>query len=374
MKVILLGNLSGKNPLLIELALNLDIHGHDVILADFISSKIYDLKDHKTKPIESFPFIKYILKIKYFRRLFIKRNNLNFIKRTIKLGDCVNIHFCTPMYVAYIDGIKDKGGHVISTIWGSEYLRANNTAKAKLYPLFAKSDAITMVEGVRKAFINEYPELSEKIHTTFFGLQKLEKPNSSISVEEFKLKYNISLKKILITIGNNGIASQQHIKVLNELDKLDENLKEAIQIVIPATYGLKEKYHSTLMNSLNDIAIEYTILNQSLNNDEFIALHKSTDILIFFQKTDAFSAFFSESIFYGAIVIAGDWLPYDIYDEWEIDVTRANFNNLTDTVKYSIINLSQIKNNNIINNPARVLDKLAWKNAIHRWAEVYKVN
>ena len=54
------------------------------------------------------------------------------------------------------------------------------------------------------------------------------------------------------------------------------------------------------------------------------SLSKISNITLNIQETDAFSGSISESIMADNVVLVGDWLPYNIYEEWGVKIFKTD--------------------------------------------------
>ena len=367
----LIFNLAVTNPLFLELVHQLKDSGYEVMVYDFVSSRVYNPQTRTTYAIKSYWWAPKILKIKYLRRLFIPIINRKCVRDEFNINDVVNIHYVEKAYSQYARNIKQKGCRLITTFWGSDYLRASDESKKAYQPLLVESDLITMVDGVLQIFHKEFPEYQQKLRTTYFGLKLLEfiKEVSKTDISSFKKKYNVPIAKKIIAIGYNGHPAQQHLKILGIIKRLPNNIKQTIHLILPFTYGGDFRYKAAVKKAAEEIDVSSTIFEQRLSDTELAQLRCASNIVINMQKTDAFSGSISESLAAESLVIVGDWLPYDIYDKWGVRMVRSSEKDMQKTVEDAVSNMDNWSD--LSCNKDIIYERLRWPAVIKWWAKVY---
>ena len=371
MKIIFIFNLARKTPFFYELVDRLHRSGKEVVVYDFISSKKYLPETRKIESLNPFFGAKIILKIRYFRRLFIPLINRLIISQEFNKKDVVNIHYVEKSYIQYSKYLKKRCAKLIVTFWGSDFLRADQATRSKYIPLLTSCDEISMVEGIQEKFKQYYKQFEKKVRTSFFGLSQLDvikKVNVS-DIQRFKSKYNLTKEAIFITIGYNASPAQQHLLLIDKLSHLNDVLKTKIHILVPLTYGGDDVYKKQISKRLNDSRIDYTLFTSFLSEDELACLSKISNITLNIQETDAFSGSISESIFAGNIVLVGDWLPYNIYKKWGVLIFKTDLNNL-DSKVIEIVENFDAYGEQIKVNSNKVYNKLSWGGILPQWQKL----
>jgi len=373
MKVIFIFNLAYKTPFFYELVDKLYKSGIDVVVFDFISSKKY-LPD--TKQIQSLnPFFgaKLILRIKYVRRLFIPFINKQTIAKNFGKTDIVNIHYVHIDYLQYVRKIKKKVATLIVTFWGSDFLRANDATRLKYIPMLNECDKITMVKGIQNEFKKKYNDFDHKIKTSFFGLSQLDliRKVDFNSIEKFKKEQSLKGGVIFITIGYNASPAQQHLWLIDKLNNLEYELKIKIHLLVPLSYGGDEIYIKQIIENLEKSTIKYTCFTKYLNEEDLASLRVISNITLNIQKTDAFSGSISEYIVAKNIVLVGDWLPYEIYDDWDVKIFKAKLDDYEKKM-IDIIQNYKYYYKKIEGNSKKVYSKLSWDTILPQWEKLYQ--
>ena len=95
-----------------------------------------------------------------------------------------------------------------------------------------------------------------------------------------------------------------------------------------------------------------------------------SNILITIQKTDALSSAIQEHIYAGGILIAGDWLPYQILSENGVFYLTTPLESLSETISKTIENYALLKNKCMENN-VKTAEISSWNAVIKDWIAIY---
>ena len=303
--------------------------------------------------------------------IFILRNLCYklILKAVQKDYDVLDIHFFSRPYVRFLKAYKKP---YKLTIWGSDFYRENflwNEKKRVVY----KAASVIQVETitVKKDLIKYESSLSNKIMVCNFGvdiLDEIEKNKNSKYIN--KLIPN-KKNQIVVTCGYNGGIAQQHIKILDQLNKLDAEIKGKLFLCIPATYGLSSSYAEEIENVLKSMAIDYCIIKNRLSEHEIAKLRLETDVVINMQTSDSLSSSLLEHLFAGNVLLLGEWLPTDTYNNYDIYYHTVNEDNLTKKMSYVVQNLSAEKERSQ-GNYEKIKSFATWSSVNARQFEIYK--
>lgn len=385
-KIIFIFNLSVKNIQFYELLDKLNNSGNKVLVYDLISSKRYDPSTKTTEYFDPFFGAKYILRIRYFRAIFKPVINRMVINNEFNKCDTVNLHYLAPQYSKYASQIKKKVGLFLITFWGSDVLRADDKKLKKYIPLLNNCDAICVPKKMQEEFIGIYNRYNDKhgtlynyndkLKTIYFGLSifdYIKKVNNKLLIE-FKEKYHLPKKDtIFVTIAHNGSPGQQHNIVIDKLTRIDNKLKDKIFLLFPFTYGASDNYKKEILEYLEESGFKYEMFTQYLNMQELAVLRVISNININIQITDGFSASISEAIYANNIVITGDWLPYEIYEDWGVKIYRESMDEIENKIKDIIKNYNEYKEE-IKDNDKLIYNKLSWKAVLPMWENMLLEN
>ena len=298
---------------------------------------------------------------------FYKENNIKVIsyntgrkdsynkKRILKVFDCIKliylvninkidnliIHYVSP-FMLLIFMIFRFNKELVLVYWGSDVYRENSKLLSCLNKIVKKSQLVTDSEDIAKELIKIYGnEIIDKLDIIKFADSTLNVIDSLFKKRE-QLKEELigNNKKYIVTIGYNAIEQQQHIKVLEQLGKLEKNEKDMLFIILPLTYPNNAEYVDVLKKKLKEIEIDSLIISEYMHEYEIARLCISTDLFIHAQTTDSMSSSMIEHIYAGSYVLNGSWLNYDYLNNNGIVCGSFNdFNELCSIVKkYPVIN------------------------------------
>jgi hypothetical protein len=313
-----------------------------------------------------------ISKVKGFRTLYTAWNIYRIIK-TKRLGtNAILIHYAIPWLALISKQVKKRTGNFSIALWGSDFYRAKD--KKSLDKLFNYVDNIIIATPqMIEDFNVEYGTYSEKVHLCYFGNEPLEYLDNSATRQQSCSIFNLSNDKLNMTIGHNGSKAHQHIKILNELEKLKPETAKIIRIILPMTYGLNPEYLDEVIKLCKNTSIEYKIYTDFMTENEVAHLRNLTDIMINLQTTDAFSGSMKEVLYYGGVVINGSWLPYQFLKKMGVYFEEVNsVQELPEKLNKVISDYNYYKMQ-CIGNPSKIYDISSWAKVITKWKEVIEL-
>ncbi|MFZ4724000.1 MAG: hypothetical protein ACOYMD_00990 [Paludibacter sp.] len=286
----------------------------------------------------------------------------------------IDINFFSEIYDTLIPVFKEENKIVKTTIWGSDFYRVDAHRVEVQRKLYKNVDCIQVAsQRMLEDFSKKYPEQKSKITLAHFGNNMFDSiENQLLKNDSFECKkgFGLPTDKIIIVCATNGSEGQQHEFMLESIKNLSTEIKNELFIILPMAYGGGLEYQNKIKNSITQLNIPYKILFSKLSVRDLSKLRIITDIIITIQKSDAFSAAIQEHLFAGSFLIAGDWLPYDIFQERGIFYTKTNLKNLTFSISEAYFKMESIKiackeNKLLINNLS------SWKNSVNDWIEIY---
>jgi glycosyltransferase involved in cell wall biosynthesis len=308
---------------------------------------------------------------KVYRRLFRKK----VIKTYIHKKDIVDIQWCGHYYAKYMDLIKKRDAKIIATLFGSDFYRSTDKEKNIQKKIFDVADKIVMGENMHVEFEQLFPDLSAKIMHNQFGSKRLNIIDELNTIEYkciLKEKFKIDSKKIVVTIGYNGKPEQQHIMFLNQILNLTEVQKSKLFLIFPLTYGLTDNpnYSSSLKQKIDELGIDYLLLEKRLSDIELAETKIISDITINCQTTDALASSIKESMLASDILLVGDWLPYQIYKDIGIYFETSNGTDFI-TKFIQIIENKEQYIQKCTTNGDKVMQFASWKSIIPQFVKIY---
>ncbi len=245
---------------------------------------------------------------------------------------CIHCHFASLTHLKKMVFIRNTP--IVVSFWGSDLLRQTNPqvdAFKKVCLQNAKALTIqneTLQRELEKRFGSA---VKNKIHVVKF-LQ------NAFYVDSFKkISIDKKLKKgpITIMVGHNGYKENNHISILEALKGFEH--PEQFCIYLFLTYGLDEKYEKELERYLRQYPIPYVVHKKYCVGEDLVALRSDIDILIYAPVSDAMSGTVTEALYSGSKVIAGKWLPYEVYRKTNAPMYFfENFNELRDLIPHVV--------------------------------------
>ena len=261
------------------------------------------------------------------------------IRSVTKDYDIIDIHSFEKWYIPFLNECSKP---YKLTIWGSDFYREKEKYQKKKRPLYKKASIIQVeTSTVQKDLIAYEPSLNDKVFACNFGVDILDEIDKYRDSDDTPLLG--SEGKIVVTCGYNGTLNQQHIRILSSISRLRSDIKEKIHLCIPVTYGLTSTTRNSIINQLQTMDIPYSFLENRLSDDDLAKLRLESDIVINIQTTDSLSASLIQHLYAGSVLLAGDWLPYDIYDNYSLVYYPIKEEELTNKLQDVICNIASYK-------------------------------
>lgn len=262
-------------------------------------------------------------------------------------------------------GIENFHKNIILTIWGSDFLRLSSDKIKKFKPLIEHVAKITFAtEEISEKFHDKF-QTKKKHHIIRFGL--------NVFKEIDRLRADKPQRETVnITIGYNRHPAQQHLTILDEINKLDKSVVEKINLILPLTYGpYNKEYINEIKSKINQIGCTFTIYEEFLSEQQMAQLCLTSDIMIQLQTTDAFSGSMQEYMYANNIVITGKWLNYKLLRDsgvrfYEIDYIGELHNKLS-----TVICNYQNEKNQCKGNQSILFELSSWEANIAKWNNLY---
>lgn len=324
-----------------------------------------------------------IQKIKYYRKRDRKMFSFPIIGKWIKLFfnmqelnkkyqfDFVHLQFVVPFDVLRIFLLKKgKMTKLFASFWGSDLLRVSDRTLL-LEKIFLRNynyitaDSYSMVERYNKFFGNT----KNKLDIVYYGVSLIPYIDRWLSEKKQCLNdLSIPKDKIVISIGYNGRPQQQHDKVINVLNVL-ENKKDYF-LLIQSSYGNEDVvYKQKLKTILDNSGFQYKIISNYLTMDELAKLRVITDIFINAQTTDAFCNSIKEYMYSKTQIINASWLHYP-----EIDTLQLKINEFSNFDQIPSLLEKQVNEEELEWNREIIGKNSSWETCRQRWAKIYGIN
>lgn len=259
---------------------------------------------------------------------------------------------------------------LFASFWGSDLLRVSDRTLL-LEKIFLRNynyitaDSYSMVERYNKFFGNT----KNKLDIVYYGVSLIPYIDRWLSEKKQCINdLSIPKDKIVISIGYNGLPQQQHDKVINVLNVL-ENKKDYF-LLIQSTYGNEDVvYKQKLKTILDNSGFQYKIISNYLTMDELAKLRVITDIFINAQTTDAFCNSIKEYMYSKTQIINASWLHYP-----EIDTLQLKINEFSNFDQIPSLLEKQVNEEELEWNREIIGKNSSWETCRQRWAKIYGIN
>lgn len=286
--------------------------------------------------------------------------------------DFVNIHYIKPEYYFLTKYFKRCASKLVLTPWGSDVYSINRFYRFFVQGIFDKADYIT---GGNDRFTLDFKRIfnvpEHKIAFCDLGVEPIEyifDHKSQITQEEAKRQLGIE-NSYAITCGYSGTCSQQHIAIIEAVEKVKSQLPDNLLLLFPLTYHREINNINAIKEKVNEYGLKAVYFEQFLDLPHLFLLRQATDIFIHVQTTDASSGSLAEYLLCEKKIINGAWLQYPglkkngITPYFEVD----NIENLDQ----AIVKAYQSEPIKIPNELLQELAKRQWKVVIKDWDDLF---
>lgn len=233
-----------------------------------------------------------------------------------------HFHFCTPESTNFAHFIPPLG-KCICSIWGSDLLRGSgNLYYFNMDRVYGRADIITVCSPeLREIFLAKFGRhLKPKIRYAQFPRDEQiyalmdEFRGNQTAKKSFRERFDVPSGATLVVVGQNAKRANNQMPVVESLGLLPKETRKQLVCFFPLTYGGEtDVLACELKERCQELKIECRCLTNFLDWEDLALLRLNTDVLIYLLESDAMSATVTESLYGGATVIAGSWLPYGVF-------------------------------------------------------------
>lgn len=289
--------------------------------------------------------------------------------------DLYHWHFAKPENLFAIDYIP-PGSPLILSFWGSDLYRTAGVPEySRQLHACERASVITMASPeMREAFLAKFGRhLQDKVRLVTFGTDKLGSCDLGANGRtEFLERHGIPTDRIVICVGHNGQRANQHLAVLEQLGALPTRLLKKTAIVVPMTYGATPDYLAEVQRALESLPTMGHVLSERLDDEAVGQLRNATDVCVHIPVSDQFSASMAESLYSGAVLITGMWLPYRLLRAAGIHYHEVAHVSEIARELSGVLEHYQEEKTRSHGNREKVRDLVSWDHAISGWLEVYR--
>lgn len=271
------------------------------------------------------PVIRRIPRLRMWARIWANAQSL------LKLGpfDVVHNHYISQRDLALGEMVSRRcGARWVSTIWGSDFLRASEKEKKKMAPLLSRCHFVHTVTSMIGEQLVRYcgEPLRQKLVLADFGqdsYRQMDEMRQIMTKADCKRSYGIDPESFALCIGYSASAAQQQLKVLEAMRSLPEETLKKITIVLQQTYCVDDPdYLKKTHETAALLPCQTVIMTDFMNDEQCARLRLASDAFILAITTDALSSTMLDYLYAGTCVMAGSWLNYPPLDEWGIQLHR----------------------------------------------------
>lgn len=289
--------------------------------------------------------------------------------------DVINIHYVSPLYLNLMSDFRTRSSNIISSIWGSELLRANIQELKSLGQTLRGSTLVTTNNPqVRARLIENFPEIEAKIRVIPFGMRSPEVIKSLQQCEsprQSREKLGIPAERVTLACGYNASQAQQHSTICRGLSMLPRELKEKVLVLLPMTYPDDVAYRDQVACEFRAAEIDIRIFDKKLSLEDICRLRIATDCAINMQTTDSLSASIQEHLICGSVLIAGSWLPYEVFERMGAKVIRVSSEDgISSAIQAYLKTPGDFQQTVTLRQ--RMYEFSCWENSARRWIDLFR--
>lgn len=287
--------------------------------------------------------------------------------------DYVNIHYIKPDYFFVLDSLKRKSTKLVLSPWGSDVYRIHGIYKWLVKGIFKAADCIT---GCDNRFTHDFIHIFNvpecKLRDCELGDEAFDyivEHKNSIDSDNAKKQLSID-NHYVISCGYNASEAHQHMKIIDAISQVKNQLPENTLLLFPLTYPDNPEYKEQIKKRIHDSGLKAVYFEQFLNIHQLFLIRQATDMFIHVQVSDAASASLCEYLLCEKKIINGTWLQYP----------ELKKNNITpyfevesiDQLSKAVVNAYHAKPIKIGEELIQDFERQQWKVVIKKWDKMFK--
>lgn len=310
------------------------------------------------------------------RKLNLLRQRIRNIckMRAVKKYDVVILHYVTEESLGALL-FKPRNTKVIPYYHGSDLLRANRVKRKINKRVLKKCPcAVVTVKQMREYISSNYgEEAANKTKVLHFGvsnLDYLDAVTNGFTKEQCRERFGMPKDKTVIFVGYNGNPAHKHLQIIEELNKLPQEVKDGLYLACHCSYALQDSYRAELEKAIEASSIECGLFFDFLEGSDMMQFRNCGDIFLNLQPTDALSASMLENMALGNIAVKGDWLAYDELDDLDAYILSVpSIEALPDLIREILPKMEDYKTK-CASNGRIIYDFLSWNGIREKWRDI----
>lgn len=289
--------------------------------------------------------------------------------------DYINIHYVKSEYFFVLDCFKKHASSLVLTPWGSDVYGAHGLYKFLVKRLF---NAANYVTGGNSRFTKDFKSIfnvpCRKLVHSEIGEESVEyiiDHKALIGTNEAKRQLGID-GHYAITCGYSATKTQQHLAIIEAIDKVKTLLPERLVLLFPLTYHKEPEHIEAIKKKVDECGLKAVYFEKFLDIPNLFLLRQATDMFIHVQTSDAASASLNEYLLCEKKVINGAWLKYPelikngVTPYFEVDCLENLGKRIVDVYKAEPIKLEK--------ELVEDFEKKQWKVTIKDWDALFSGN
>lgn len=302
-----------------------------------------------------------------FRAIMQMTNSFkNFVKG--RHFDYINVQYIKPEYSFLLPFFKLHASKLILTPWGSDVYRVVGYNKYLVKKTFDAADYLTGPDNrFTRDFMRIFNVPQRKIVDCELGVAPIDyilEHKNEIDCKEAKRQLGVD-NHFVITCGYSATDSHQHLKIIEAIQSVRNQLPDNLLLFFPLTYPHNPEYIQEIKQKVDEFGLNAVYFEHFLDMQHLFLLRQATDLFIHVQPTDASSGTLYEYLLCEKKILNGAWLQYP---EIEKEGIKPYF--LVDTMETlgkSIVHAYESEPIKIPSIVIKELSKKQWKVVIKDW-------
>jgi hypothetical protein len=218
----------------------------------------------------------------------------------------VAFHFLHPSSVMIATLLAMFGRPYAIHLWGSDFVYWRRRNNWLLRLVLRRARFVSLANTQMLAEARTLWGKQVRFRTLRFGLDAIDdlrEPTGSSDA-------NPRTDALQIVMGTNSQVAQQHEDMIQAIESMPETTKRRCSFVFPLNYGDRVN-RERVLKRLKQTSFQHSVLDRMIFGRQLADFRRSTHVLVQIQTHDALSGAMLESLYAGARVITGRWLPYD---------------------------------------------------------------
>lgn len=301
--------------------------------------------------------------------------NRYILNQLFRKYDLIDFHSFVESDYPYMEYCSKNNIPFDITLWGSDIMRASDDKIKRMAEGFDKCRLIKCAEGLYQKMVQCYGNRYEgKRRNLMFGTSDFDNINRMPDEKIAPIKqalYGDTQGRIIVACGYNGITAQNHLEMIEALNKLPQTLKDTVFVVLQMTYSAQPKYLQQVRERMEQTDIPFVLLDHFLSEEEIVVVRKTADLVVNIQDTDAFAGSIRAHLYCNSVVLVGDWLPYGIYlNKAGVVFYQTSKADLTRSIENCLTNIETYKQE-CSENQNKMYDLFSWESTINDWVNTY---